>query len=127
MISLKENLSKLESIKITGFTDNSNFVELDYAFISFSKNLKEALKYSKDAIDKGAIIVISQVNLHEYLKDKNLFDSNLVNHKDKYLETLFARSKKVSRSLELLVQMENLLPHFFFINFYLLKIPMQLY
>ena len=40
MISLKENLSKLESIKITGFTDNSNFVERDYAFLSFSKNPK---------------------------------------------------------------------------------------
>ena len=94
MLSLTENLLKLESIKITGFTDNSNFVEPNYAFISFSKNPKEALKYSKDAIDKGAIIVISQVNLHEQLKDKNLFDSNLANHKDKYLETLFARSKK---------------------------------
>ena len=94
MLSLTENLSKLESIKITGFTDNSNFVKRDYAFISFSKNPKEALKYSKDAIDKGAKIVISQVNLHEHLKDKNLFDSNLVNHKDKYLEILFARSKK---------------------------------
>ena len=94
MLSLTENLSKLEGIKITGFTDNSNFVEQDYAFISLSKNPKEALKYSKDAIDKGAKIVISQVNLHEHLKDKNLFDSNLVNHKDKYLEILFARSKK---------------------------------
>jgi UDP-N-acetylmuramoyl-L-alanyl-D-glutamate--2,6-diaminopimelate ligase len=94
MLSLTENLLKLESIKITGFTDNSNFVEPNYAFISFSKNPKEALKYSKDAIDKGAIIVISQVNLYEQLKDKNLFDSNLANHKDKYLETLFARSKK---------------------------------
>ena len=94
MLSLTENISKLESIKITGFTDNSNFVKRDYAFISFSKNPKEALKYSKDAIDKGAKIVISQVNLHEHLKDKNLFDSNLVNHKDKYLEILFARSKK---------------------------------
>ena len=72
MLSLTENLSKLESIKISGFTDNSNFVERDYAFISFSKNPKEALKYSKDAIDKGAKIVISQVNLHEHLKDKNL-------------------------------------------------------
>ena len=88
MLSLTENLSKLESIKITGFTDNSNFVERDYAFISFSKNPKEALKYSKDAIDKGAKIVISQVNLHEHLKDKNLFDSNLVNHKDKYLSLI---------------------------------------
>ena len=83
MLSLTENLSKLEGIKITGFTDNSNFVEQDYAFISLSKNPKEALKYSKDAIDKGAKIVISQVNLHEHLKDKNLFDSNLDNHKDK--------------------------------------------
>ena len=62
MISLKENLSKLESIKITGFTDNSNFVERDYAFLSFSKNPKEALKHSKDAVDKGAIIVISPVS-----------------------------------------------------------------
>ena len=94
MLSLTENLSKLESMKITGFTDNSNFVKRDYAFISLSKNPKGALKYSKDAIDKGAKIVISQVNLHEHLKDKNLFDSNLVNHKDKYLEILFARSKK---------------------------------
>ena len=126
MLSLTENLLKLESIKITGFTDNSNFVEPNYAFISFSKNPKEALKYSKDAIDKGAIIVISQVNLHEQLKDKNLFDSNLANHKDKYLETLFARSKKVSSSLELLVQMENLPPLFFFTNFYPLRIPKQL-
>ncbi len=94
MLSLTENLSKLESIKITGFTENSNFVEPNYAFISFSKNPKEALKFSKDAIDRGAIIVISQVNLQEQLKDKNLFDSNLIDHKDKYLEILFARSKK---------------------------------
>ena len=74
MLSLTENLSKLESIKITGFTDNSNFVKRDYAFISFSKNPKEALKYSKEAIDKGAKIVISQVNLHEHLKDKITLD-----------------------------------------------------
>jgi len=94
MLSLTENLSKLESIKITGFTENSNFVEPNYAFISFSKNPKEALKFSKDAIDRGAIIVISQVNLQEQLRDKNLFDSNLIDHKDKYLEILFARSKK---------------------------------
>ena len=94
MLSLTENLSKLESIKITGFTENSNFVEPNYAFISFSKNPKEALKFSKDAIDRGAIIVISQVNLQEQLRDKNLFDSNLIDHKDRYLEILFARSKK---------------------------------
>ena len=94
MLSLTENLLKLESIKITGFTENSNFVEPNYAFISFSKNLKEALKFSKDAIERGAIIVISQVNLQEQLKDKNIFDSNLIDHKDKYLEILFARSKK---------------------------------
>ena len=94
MLSLTENLSKLESIKITGFTENSNFVEPNYAFISFSKNPKEALKFSKDAIDRGAIIVISQVNLQGQLRDKNLFDSNLIDHKDKYLEILFARSKK---------------------------------
>ena len=94
MLSLTENLLKLESIKITGFTENSNFVEPNYAFISFSKNLKEALKFSKDAIERGAIIVISQVNLQEQLKDKNLFDSNLIDHKEKYLEILFARSKK---------------------------------
>ena len=73
---------------------NSNFVEPNYAFISFSKNPKEALKFSKDAIDRGAIIVISQVNLQEQLRDKNLFDSNLIDHKDRYLEILFARSKK---------------------------------
>ena len=83
-----------KSIKITGFTENSNFVEPNYAFISFSKNQKEALKFSKDAIERGAIIVISQVNLQEQLKDKNLFDSNLIDHKEKYLEILFARSKK---------------------------------
>ena len=94
MLSLTKNLSKLESIKITGFTENSNFVEPNYAFISFSKNPKEALKFSKDAIDRGAIIVISQVNLQEQLRDKNLFDSNLIDHKDRYLEILFARSKK---------------------------------
>ena len=94
MLSLTKNLSKLESIKITGFTDNSNFVEPNYAFISFSKNPKEALKVFKDAIDRGAIIVISQVNLQEQLRDKNLFDSNLIDHKDRYLEVLFARSKK---------------------------------
>ena len=94
MLSLTDNLLKLESIKITGFTENSNFVEPNYAFISFSKNLKEALKFSKDAIERGAIIVISQVNLQEQLKDKNLFDSNLIDHKEKYLEILFARSKK---------------------------------
>ena len=94
MLSLTENLSKLESIKIAGFTENSNFVEPNYAFISFSKNPKEALKFSKEAIDRGATIVISQVNLQEQLRDKNLFDSNLIDHKDKYLEILFARSKK---------------------------------
>ena len=36
-----KNLSKLESIKITGFTDNSNFVEPNYAFISFSKKSRK--------------------------------------------------------------------------------------
>ena len=57
MFSLTENLSKLESINITGFTDNSNFVERDYAFISFSKNPKEALKYSKDALDNKRRVI----------------------------------------------------------------------
>ena len=94
MLSFKDNLLKLESIKITGFTDNSNFVKPNYAFVSLSKNPKDALKHAKDAIDRGATIVISQVNLQEQLKEKNLYDSNLDNHKDKYLETLFARSKK---------------------------------
>ena len=42
MLSLTENLSKLEGIKITGFTDNSNFVEQDYA----------CLLYTSDAADE---------------------------------------------------------------------------
>ena len=94
MPSLNENLSKLESIKFSGFTDNSNFVESNFIFISFAENLNDALRYSRDAINRGAILVISQVNLGEELKEKNIYDSNLVNHKDKYLEALFNRSEK---------------------------------
>ena len=94
MPSLNENLSKLESIKFSGFTDNSNFVESNFIFISFAENLNDALRYSRDAINRGAILVISQVNLGQELKEKNIYDSNLVNHKDKYLKALFNRSEK---------------------------------
>ena len=69
MLSLTENLSKLESIKITGFR-KFKFCRAKLCFHIFFKKSKEALKYSKDAIDKGAKIVISQVNLHEQLKIK---------------------------------------------------------
>ena len=51
MPSLNENLSKLESIKFSGFTDNSNFVESNFIFISFAENLNDALRYSRDAIN----------------------------------------------------------------------------
>ncbi len=94
MPSLNENLSKLESIKFSGFTDNSNFVKSNFIFISFTENLNDALRYSRDAINRGAILVISQVNLGQELKEKNIYDSNLLNHKDKYLKALFNRSEK---------------------------------
>ena len=94
MSSLNENLSKLESIKFSGFTDNSTFVESNFIFLSFTENLNDALKHSRDALNRGAILVISQVDLSEEIKEKNIYDSNLENHKDKYLKALFNRSEK---------------------------------
>ena len=44
---------KLESIKITGFTDNSNFVERDYAFISFQKIQRKHLNIPKMLLIKA--------------------------------------------------------------------------
>jgi len=94
MSSLNENLSKLESINFSGFTDNSTFVESNFIFLSFTENLNDALKHSRDALNRGAILVISQVDLSEEIKEKNIYDSNLENHKDKYLKALFNRSEK---------------------------------
>ena len=94
MSSLNENLSKLESINFSGFTDNSTFVESNFIFLSFTENINDALKHSRDALNRGAILVISQVDLSEEIKEKNIYDSNLENHKDKYLKALFNRSEK---------------------------------
>ena len=94
MSFLKKNLSNLESIKFSGFTDNSNFVEPSYVFLSFSKNPIDALEHARNALNKGAALVISSVDLSQELKDRNFFDPDLESNKDEYLEALFASSKK---------------------------------
>ena len=94
MSFLKKNLSNLESIKFSGFTDNSNFVEPSYVFLSFSKNPIDALEHARNALNRGAALVISSVDLSQELKDRNLFDPDLEGNKDEYLEALFASSKK---------------------------------
>ena len=94
MSILKKNLSNLESIKFSGFTDNSNFVEPSYVFLSFSKNPIDALEHARNALNRGAALVISSVDLSQELKDRNLFDPDLEGNKDEYLEALFASSKK---------------------------------
>ena len=94
MSFLKKNLSNLESIKFSGFTDNSNFVEPSYVFLSFSKNPIDALEHARNALNRGAALVISSVDLSQELKDRNFFDPDLESNKDEYLEALFASSKK---------------------------------
>lgn len=92
MSEINKNISLLRKNNFTGFTENSNFVEKDFVFLSFEQDKKIASKHASEAKKNGAKIIISKVSIEKDSKILNLIDKNLSANKEIYLKYLFNRN-----------------------------------
>ena len=92
MSEINKNISLLRKNNFTGFTENSNFVEKDFVFLSFEQDKKIASKHASEAKKNGAKIIISKVSNEKDSKILNLIDKNLSANKEIYLKYLFNRN-----------------------------------